>query len=355
MNALIIYGGSKVETYLSRFTRVLVSYISDALGSGSATTIECESNYDISYLTSIRYKTFDTILFFPCNPSDYSVAANLIKVKNPNTLLVTLLDNPNDDMQMLHKINLALESRSNLFVEVTKKGRLCMASVSDPLGNVFNENTTIMPIIAKTLINRLRQLSGYSRMRSIQTAIDTIADKSSATKFIEAVSCYSETIHAGRDIPFRMIQPSMKIGKDTFFSKRWCRDIDITVPSMMSSDLAGEFVSFYGDQRPSLDTPAHLMLYKKLPWARFIIHSRSYILDAPLVDEVFSCGAVELWHKVMAMHRLLGCSKKARRGKMIRLNLNGNGSIIISEAQEDMFDIPYIERHVPESHYLQVN
>ena len=131
------------------------------------------------------------------------------------------------------------------------------------------------------------------------------------------------------------------------------RLVDITVVRL---GLAGflEFVPVFlengkiyycGDSKPSIDTPIQVRLYELLPNINYMIHSHCYIDGAPFTQESLPCGAIEEVDEVLAF---IDKYYKSRELNQYKTNLIGHGSIIMGNSIDDINNVTYIKRPMPE-------
>lgn len=126
--------------------------------------------------------------------------------------------------------------------------------------------------------------------------------------------------------------------------KRFVGEADFVAvePSSLGDYLDKDMhIDYYGDNKPSVDTPIQLALYALYPRINFMLHSHTYIEGAPFTENALPCGALEEVEEIVKAVRDNSVSYFA-------VNLKGHGSIIASKHLDDLYDIPYITRNVPE-------
>ena len=118
------------------------------------------------------------------------------------------------------------------------------------------------------------------------------------------------------------------------------RDIGITsmVPCTLMPDGR---VGYWGDAKPSVDTPIQLMLYRYYKWAKFMLHSHTYIRDAYWTKKKLPCGAVEEFYEII---------KHGNEPNEVgmEINLRGHGSLVMAADISYLKDISYYARPIPE-------
>ena len=135
--------------------------------------------------------------------------------------------------------------------------------------------------------------------------------------------------------------PSIRHKDGIVFVSR--RNIDkryVEAGSFVATHLSsGGEVEYWGDIKPSVDTPIQLRLYEALPWVKYMLHSHTYIEDAPYTSEPVPCGAVEEVKEILDV---------VEKKDVFAVNILGHGSIILAREISDMREIPWIPRPTPE-------
>ena len=99
-------------------------------------------------------------------------------------------------------------------------------------------------------------------------------------------------------------------------------------------------VEYWGENKPSVDTPIQLRLYDMLPNVNFMLHAHVYVDKAPYSNYPVPCGAIEEVDKIMG---LIDANDTD-----FSINLLGHGSIVFASSIEYLKNIPYIGRNIPE-------
>jgi hypothetical protein len=100
-------------------------------------------------------------------------------------------------------------------------------------------------------------------------------------------------------------------------------------------------VRYYGNDKPSVDTPIQLCLYGHYAMVNYIIHSHVYVKDAPFTGEKIPCGALEEVDHILSVW-------PQRDIYNFAINLKGHGSIVFSRDLWYFDKVNYIARPVPE-------
>lgn len=119
--------------------------------------------------------------------------------------------------------------------------------------------------------------------------------------------------------------PSTRKGKDYFFfsprnvDKRYLEPSDVVLC---------DHEYYYGDRKPSVDTPVQLELYKHFPNINWMIHGHAYIKDAFMTDFYCPCGDMREVDEVVKLVSATGSA---------RVNLLNHGFILMSKTLKGMY------------------
>lgn len=296
---------------------------------------------------------FDTVFWWPNIPNDFEKLRN-VKDINPKVMLVSSKRN-NGEYSMRELINRALLMKANLTVEFSKKDDMFKLKLFDPLGNVFYDGFEISECV-KIMFDRLKFLRSITRQGTIKLNLPSpkIPDQD---EFFSLIRERAETFHA-------LIDPEPGVtrflGNSSFrcmrgfpsFRGEWNEviyvsrrnvdkryiDKDAFVPVVLSRDK----VYYYGDHKPSVDTPIQVRLYKELPNINYMLHAHVFIDGAPMTDEMIPCGGLE---EVDCILRLIDLKYGNRDLDHYKINLLGHGSIIMGKTVPDL-DCVYIGREI---------
>jgi len=84
--------------------------------------------------------------------------------------------------------------------------------------------------------------------------------------------------------------------------------------------------NYYGDKKPSVDTPVQIEIYKGFPTINYMIHGHAYIKGASLTDHYFPCGDL----------REVGEIIKLLKQKRQLINLKHHGFLMVGRTLHDM-------------------
>lgn len=296
-----------------------------------------------------------------------------VKEINPKTILVTSKRNDDYKYSIAELINRALGSKSNLLFEFSKqRNGMFNIRIIDPLGCLWYDGTNIVDAVVSS-IDRLIFLRSITRQSSIHDddANNLIAKMYHDGKFNSAPSEqeFINVVHQHADIFHTMVPhvptermlgncsfvpdkyrctkgfPSARVGNTVLVSRRNVNketlSLDDFVPTVLSKD--GELY-YYGDNKPSVDTPIQVRLYSALPNINRMIHSHCYIKGAPFTSVCVPCGGLEEVGEVL---RVIDETSN-RYQSHYKINLIGHGSIMMSKDVDGLRNVEYYARPIPE-------
>ena len=309
-------------------------------------------------------KDYGAVFWCPNIPNDKPKLRD-VKSVNPKIMLITSKRNNDNQYTFQELINRALQTKSNLCVEFSKVGEQYKMMLFDPLGNAWYDGFDVTEL-AETMASRAEYLKSITRKPCIQTEFAGAVPNN--TKFFDIVKDYAETFHSlihpeegvtrflgnssfREELPRTRCErgfPSFRSDNGTIYvsrrnvDKRYI-DKDNFVPTRLNEDGS---VRFGGENKPSVDTPIQLQLYNNLPQINYMIHAHVYIDGAPFTEQMVPCGGVEEVQEVMtAIHNYYPTTQE----DYYAVNLIGHGCIVMSNRAEQLKNIPFIGRTLPES------
>jgi len=362
--------GGKSSKYM---TELMYGLVGSGLHYGPDTSGSEECHYNggdfetLDYLLS-KTKNCDVVFWFANveNNSSRKIVED-IKVKNPKCILITSKRNDNDKYNFQEIISHALKIKSNLVVEFKKQNNLINATILDPLGNVFIQNSSDIKLVGKTLWNRVKELLTFTRVESVR--IGSIPDYLKLSKepdydagtdvFYDLVKKYAKTYH-------NLIHPKnterllgncsfrCENGFPSFRNPNGLGIIYVSKRNIDKREIGGEgFVPivltddhnkiyYFGNEKPSIDAPVQVRLYNYYKNVNFILHSHTYIDSKRMsrTKRIIPCGAIEEFDEIVELiHENVGNAY---------INLKGHGSLVFAENVRFLRDIPYVARNLPE-------
>ena len=320
---------------------------------------------------------YDVVLWFANVPNDEDKLRD-VKAINPKTLLITSKRNDDNKYTFAELISRALAIKASLTVEFSKQDDKFNMMLFDPLGNIFYDGLEVSELCNK-LISRTKQLLTFTRVPSIRDTENESPTVPEETEFFEFA-------HSCADIFHNLIRPAKGterfLGNMSFrcqngfpsfrgengiiyVSRRNVDKSDINAASFVPTYLDENLTTkYFGENKPSVDTPVQLRLYKLFPWANYMLHAHCFVDTADIPDTVqyntctpVPCGALEEVGEIWGPYIKKGYLWEACYGKQPRLvaiNLCGHGCILIAKDIEILKELQkhkdncFVQRPTPE-------
>ena len=322
-----------------------------------------EENFDIklynggsfdqieSILDECKY--FDYILWWANVPNDKPKLRN-VKEINPRAMLVTSKRNDDSKYSFAELINRALGAKANLCVQFSKVyDNMFTVMLFDPLGNSWYAGDSVTKLCHAMAV-RLRYLRSITRQGCVHA--EGKVEVPDEPEFFDLVRSYADTFHElikpdstvtrflGNS-SFRCQRGFPSFRKDDYIyvsrrnvDKRYI-DREAFVPVKLEEDTT---LYYYGDSKPSVDTPIQVRLYQLLSNINYMIHAHVYISGAPFTKSMVPCGGLEEVEEVM---NAIG---EDTEEDFYAINLIGHGCIVMAKNVEQLKYLHYISRQMPE-------
>lgn len=318
---------------------------------------------NIDVLSSLNFLNYDVVLW-AANIEDNSISKNIvqsIKKINPFCLLISTKRNTDQQYTVLQIINHALCLKSNLVIEFQKQteNKEITMQLLDPLGNYFyrgNDPVTLGVLLA----NRIEKLKNFTRRQTKQISENFIHYQKPDPGFIEIVKEHGETFQSFLkaesgsqtrflgNTSFRCDKgfPSMRIqgGEHIMVSKRNLNKTQIDDDSFVPVSLDIRHGYFYeGKEKPSVDTPVQVILYKHFENINYMLHSHVYVTNEDTFQtsgDPIPCGCLEETAAIISV--------VPAESDFFAINLIGHGSIIAAKDYNRFKDIKFKPRKIPE-------
>lgn len=324
--------------------------------------------------SSINY---DTVIWW-ANVDNSLPKIRDVKEVNYKTMLVSSKRNDDEKYSFQDLLQRSFALKSNLTIEFSKVEDKFHMRLFDPLGNIWYEGEDISEC-ANKMVDRLKFIKGITResttsseensgalawffnmfkqemYKSDEDVIVPIKEefleivKDYATKLAEATFNTIDIKRFLGNASFRCPKgfPSFRDGKYIFVSRRNVNKEFISIDEFVPVYLEDNKIYYCGENKPSVDTPIQVRLYKKLPNINYMIHSHCYIKDAPYTNIALPCGAIEEIDEISSLISEYYDGDYNRDFYII--NLLGHGSIMMSNSPEKLRDIEIVGRNLPEN------
>lgn len=114
------------------------------------------------------------------------------------------------------------------------------------------------------------------------------------------------------------------------------RNIDkasITAQDMIFIDTELEYgkIKYFGNRKPSVDTPVQLMIYNNWPKIKYMIHGHYYIYNAPFTETFHPCGDTREYYQIAPI-----IGQKYGKYAMGAINLTNHGFLLYASTIDEM-------------------
>jgi Class II Aldolase and Adducin N-terminal domain len=301
--------------------------------------LECRGIHNGGNLSDLRQLDFtkmDTLVWMPHIDNAEDKILPSIKKANPKLLLVSSKRIVEKEYTLADVIGRLLQSHSNLgiVIERTKdSGTNYVFKLLDPLGNIWADTGDIARLAA-ALYSRIKRIQGFTRIRSRQVSPDPspfsiepefiTVIRELGTKFAGFVNAHNPNRLLGNAATRCSYGfPAVKEGERLFVTRR---NVDkATLSEADFVEVAGyeDEVTYAGSNKPSVDSPIQLRLFRMYTNVKYIVHGHVYVQDAPTTDWKLPCGTVEEADEIKKMVPDLERSNFA-------VNLRGHGCLLLA-------------------------
>jgi len=312
-----------------------------------------------------QIESHSIILWMP-NVSNAEEKLRDIKKINPKAILVSSKRNDNEKYSFPELISRALEMKANLTIEFSKQddGKFRM-QLFDPLGNLYYKGMETAEM-CEALVLRLSELQEFTRVPTFpalnQPAEDYAAQvdprfcefaRGCADIFHNLIAPAKDTKRFLGNLSFRCQNgfPSFRGDNGLIYVSR--RNVnkgeigpEYFVPTFLSDT---NHACYYGEHKPSVDTPVQLRLYKRLPQFNYMLHAHCYFDGAPMTTKRIPCGAIEEVDEILNI-----VERSDPKADLLAVNLLGHGCLLLSKTLEALLSLEnepqkgFVKRAMPE-------
>lgn len=310
--------------------------------------------------------TYDVVIWWANIPNDKPKTRD-IKSINKKVILVTSKRNDNEKYSFSELINRTLSIKANLCIEFSKQNETFHMMLFDPLGNCWFKGTDIAEC-GSALVKRLKFLKDITRQGCINVN-DMLGLSKDITKYMEMIKGeedFFNIIKKYANVFHKLINPSPTVtrflGNSSFRCQRGFpsvrkngivfvskRNIDkrfIDINGFVPTKFYDDKVFYWGENKPSVDTPIQLQLYEKLTNIDYMIHAHVYIKDAPFTKNMIPCGGLQ---EVKEVLNTIKSDYGSFDKDFYAINLVGHGCIVMSSDVEKLKELKYLSRVMPET------
>jgi hypothetical protein len=302
---------------------------------------------------------YDIVIWFP-NISNKVAAKYVEQIKRKNHKCLLVASKRNDGKYSLADlIHRALGIKANLFVEFKKEDRI-FGRVIDPLGNMFIDWTEDIGKIGEAITKRLITISSFSRVGSVK--VGEIVNIPDNQEFFTLVRRAADEFHKLIEKPanpsrflgnasFRCMYGFPSFRKDglIYVSRRNVDKCNISRDSFIAvKEGISNKVEYFGDVKPSVDTPIQVRLYSYYKYINYIIHGHVYLKHFPYTKIAIPCGAIDEFDEIVNHFPNPDYT-------FFGVNLKGHGFVLLSQKLPHIAGVidgkGFMRRPMPEACY----
>ncbi len=294
----------------------------------------------LNQITNIDFSKYDIALWCPNISNDEEKIIPNIKVLNQKILLIStkrVIEKQYSDFDVVGHL---LKNKSNLGIKITKDdNNRYQFKLIDPLGNEYYDGAELSEL-ASSIGDRVKFIKGLKRIKSQRVGdkrefkiseefIDFIKYTGSEfTKYVNAVNPNRFLGNASTRCMFGF--PAEKQNERLFVTQRNIDKELIETNGFVEVTTNTEVVEYYGDKKPSVDTPIQIRLFDYYKNINFMVHGHVYIEEAKMTHSKIPCGFVEEFEEIIEMY-------PSREESSFAVNLKGHGCLIVGNSVEDLW------------------
>lgn len=310
---------------------------------------ECINGGNLEDL-SLDFKSMDTLIWMPnINNSEDKILPSIKKI-NPHLLLIQskrVIEKEYSESDIVGRL---LASKSLMGIMITNGDGAYKYQLLDPLGNKHCQ-TIDLKFLARTIIARVAYIKNLNRIGSVSIGdkksfniepefIDIV--KSSGTqfsKFVNAINPNRLLGNASTRCSYGF--PAEKQGDRIFVTRRNVDKQTLSENDFVEVTRNQEKIEYFGDKKPSVDTPIQVMLFNYFKNIKFMIHGHVYVENAPLTQHKIPCGFIEEFNDIIAYIEDENITE-------FSINLRGHGCLIACKDIKYFDQVKFIGRPFPE-------
>lgn len=305
----------------------------------------------IDNLKSIDFEKIKSLLWMPNIPNEEDKIITEIKKKNPKLILVSSKNCQGRDFSYNDMVGRLLKHHSAIGVMIDKVRGEYVFDIIDALGNLYYRGSNIESF-TKNLHMRVHFLERTTRVSS-----NWVGEKNSFEidpEFIQIVQSYGEkfsefvnAINPNRFLGNAATRcsfgfPAIRKEKSIFVTRRNVDKTQITQEDFVEvrDHILG--VSYFGDNKPSVDAPIQLKLFELFKEVNYIIHGHVYTRKGFSTNSKFPCGCLQEVDEIYKNARI----RKERSN--FQVNLLGHGCLIMAKDLDYFSEVELVPRPFPE-------
>lgn len=286
---------------------------------------------------------FGAVVWMPNVSNKEEKYLKYIKKHYPKVILISskrIVEKNYTDHEVVGRL---LDSRSAAGITIKSVDSRYVFELLDPIGNSWYKGGSVRAL-GLALMDRLEALAASVRVPSICVGPrnDNVIIE---PRFLDSVrrlsrqfdsktrAHYPQRFMGNAATRINHLFPGAKRNSPIYVTKRNVNKAEIESSQFVqvSYDHVHREVSYFGEEKPSVDSAIQWSLFQELPNVNYMVHGHVYCDGAPFTKEFATCGSLEEIDHVLSMtdeydHNFV-------------INLKGHGCTIFAK------DIDYLDTH----------
>ena len=339
----IVVGGDFGE--IPRQSRII-----DEIWNPYRSYIDCINGGTMEDLKNIDLSSYNLILWMP-NISNEEKKFYPKKPIGSVLIISKVLRNENSEKDAISRI---FKMNANAVITIDKSKDEFVFKTIDALGNFWWETTNPETIIRYcNWIWKVYGLSKRIRSEKIENSENIpqpyYEDLDRFMELNRKVASKAESM-GGRyfgncSTRCNNLFPSTRVNGQILVSPRNLDKSGIFPHDMILVESNSSVVRYYGDRKPSIDTPVQIRIYQNAPEINYMIHGHYYIYGAPFTKSFYPCGDLREYDEIAEI-----IAKTYDNYAMGAINLRNHGFLLYSstiDQMEQLFEKSiFVERRI---------
>lgn len=344
MKVLIVGGtfdndGGKPSFFVQEISKAFFEFETMTINGGS-----------LDMIAMTNFSIYDIIVWMPNIDNSEDKILPHIKKINPRCTLISSKRVIEKEYTEFDVIGRLLKSHSNLGIMITKDEEYNF-QLLDPLGNSY-ANTGNINELAENLVERIWEIRGMERVGSM--SVGERRDFQVDNEFLKFIRYSAEefTKYVNAINPNRMLGnastrcmygfPAQKTTETIIVTQRNIDKELIDNGGFVEVETTENIVKYYGDTKPSVDTPIQIKLFNHYDKIKYMVHGHVYIDGAPFTRNKIPCGFIEEFDEIVELF-------PDKDQGSFAVNLLGHGCLLMADSVEDLWKMgQYKSRPFPE-------
>lgn len=257
------------------------------------------------YINAIPQLLHDLNIWMPDIPNS-SIKEYPLKPKGSCLIVSKVIRGIEGEHPYFQPLTRIFRMSGNAVIAIDKTSPICEFALIDALGNIWVKTTSIEELAEGIL--RFYAWSRQQVRKGLKNTLPVMHPIGSLESFLNIVRINARNIVNGTKDRFfgncstrcMSLFPSSRYdGSETFMvSAR-----NSSKEGIQSSDtvMVNANLEYYGDRKPSVDTPVQVELYKHFHNINYMIHGHAFFTDAVSTNDYFPCGDMREAEAVKAL------------------------------------------------------